>query len=144
MHFMPRKTWSVPKNHVVNRIFFTSYQIEMAKKLSSFVLSIELVQNRSFTLTNNNGKQSRFRCLKKGVSQESVLAPIPFHIYTSDLPKTFSSIYAYADNLAFCILLEIGRRKGEPYPKHVNSPDISPQMENKAKQIQNGVVCLPP
>ena len=61
---------------------------------------IELVQNRSFTLTTGNGKQSRLRRLKNGVSQGSVLAPLLFNIYVSDLPPTTSSKFAYADDLA--------------------------------------------
>ena len=56
--------------------------------------------NRSFTLTIGNNKRSRLRRLKKGVPQGSVLEPILFKIYTSDLPTTISRKYAYADNLA--------------------------------------------
>ena len=36
---------------------------------------MELVRNRSFTLTTGDSKQSRLRRLKNGVPQESVLAP---------------------------------------------------------------------
>jgi len=60
----------------------------------------ELVGNRSFTLTTGNGKRSRFRRLKNGVPQGSVLAPFLFNIYISDLPTTVSRKYAYADDLA--------------------------------------------
>jgi len=36
---------------------------------------IEMVGNRSFTLTTRNGNRSMLRRLKSGVPQESVLAP---------------------------------------------------------------------
>ena len=61
---------------------------------------MELVQNRSFTFTTGNGKQSRLRRLKDGVPQGSVLAPLLFNIYVSHLPPTTSSKFAYADDLA--------------------------------------------
>ena len=47
---------------------------------------MELVRNRSFTLTTGDSKQSRLRRLKNGVPQRSVLAPFLFNIYTYDLP----------------------------------------------------------
>ena len=61
---------------------------------------MELVKNRSFTLTTGNGERSRLRRLKNGVPQGSVLAPLLFNIYISDLPSTVSRKYAYADDLA--------------------------------------------
>ena len=61
---------------------------------------MELVQNRSFVLSTGFGRQSRLRRLKNGVPQGSVLAPLLFNIYTSDLPTTVSTKYAYADDLA--------------------------------------------
>ena len=61
---------------------------------------MELVRNRSFTLTTGDSKQSRLRRLKNGVPQGSVLAPLPFNIYTYDLPSMISSKFAYADDLA--------------------------------------------
>ena len=51
---------------------------------------MELVRNRSFTLTTGDSKQSRLRRLKNGVSQGSVLAPLLFNIYTYDLPSMIS------------------------------------------------------
>jgi len=61
---------------------------------------IEMVGNCSFTLTTGNNKRSRLRHIKNGFPQGSVLAPLLFNIYTSDLPITLSRKYAYADNLA--------------------------------------------
>jgi len=61
---------------------------------------MEMVGNRSFTLTTGNSKISRSRRLKNGVPQGFVLAPLLFNIYVSDLPTTVSKKYAYADDLA--------------------------------------------
>ena len=61
---------------------------------------IELVQNRSFTLTTSDSNQSRLRHLKNDVSQGLVLAPLLFNIYTYDLSSMISRKFAYADNLA--------------------------------------------
>ena len=61
---------------------------------------MELVRNRSFTLTTGDSKQSRLRRLKNGVPQGSVLAPFLFNIYTYDLSSMISRKFAYADDLA--------------------------------------------
>ena len=61
---------------------------------------MELVRNRSFTLTTGDSKQSRLRRLKNGVPQGSVLAPLLFNIYTYDRPSMISRKFAYADDLA--------------------------------------------
>ena len=61
---------------------------------------MEVVGNHSFTLTTGNDQRSRLRCLKNGAPWGSVLAPLLFNIYISDLPPTISRKYAYADELA--------------------------------------------
>ena len=60
---------------------------------------MELVRNRSFTLTTGDSKQSRLLRLKNGVPQESVLASLLFNIYTYDLSSMISRKFAYADDL---------------------------------------------
>jgi len=59
-----------------------------------------LVIARSLTLTNRNDKRSRLRHLKNGVRKGSLLVPLLFNIYISDLPTTVSRKHAYADDLA--------------------------------------------
>ena len=61
---------------------------------------MELVGNRSFTLTTGDSKPSKLRRLKDGVPQGSVLAPLLFNIYTYDVPFITSKKVAYADDLA--------------------------------------------
>jgi len=63
---------------------------------------IEMVGNRSFTLSTGNGQRSRLRNLKNGVPQGSVPqgSVLLCNIYISDLPTTISRKYAYADDLA--------------------------------------------
>ena len=61
---------------------------------------MELVRNRSFTLTTGDSKQSRLRYLKNSVPQESVLASLLFDICTYDLPSMIFRKFAYADDLA--------------------------------------------
>jgi len=61
---------------------------------------MEMVSNRSFTLTTRIGQRSRLRRLKNGVPQGSALAPLLFNTYISDLPVTIFRKYAYADDLA--------------------------------------------
>ena len=61
---------------------------------------LELVRKQNFTLTTGDSKQSRLRRFKYGVPQGSVLVPLPFNIYTYNLPSMISRKFAYADDLA--------------------------------------------
>ena len=61
---------------------------------------MELVRNRSFTLTIGDSKQSKLCHLKNAVPQGSVLASLLFNIYTYNLPSIISRKFAYADDLA--------------------------------------------
>jgi len=57
---------------------------------------MKLAKNRSFT---GNGKRSRLQCLKDGVQQGSILAPLLENIYMPDLSTTASKKYACVDGL---------------------------------------------
>jgi len=61
---------------------------------------MEMIGNRSITLTNGNAKTSRLFCLKNDVPQRSVLVHLLFNIYIADLLTTVCRKYAYADDLA--------------------------------------------
>ena len=63
-------------------------------------ITMEMVGNRSFTLTIRNGQRSRLRRFKNSVTHGSFLAPLHFNIYMSDMPTTIFRKYAYADDLA--------------------------------------------
>jgi len=67
------------------------------RHMVSFIM--ELVRNRSFTLTIGNGPRSRLRRLRNGVPHGSVLAPLLFNIYAHDLSTTTSRKFTYADDL---------------------------------------------
>ena len=74
------------------------------RHIVSFIM--QLVRNRSFTLTTGNGAQSRLRRLKNGVPPGSALAPLLFNICTHGLPVTVARKFVYADDLAMMLSAE--------------------------------------
>ena len=70
--------WHRGLTYKLLRLILDKHMIKMIMKL---------VRNRSFTFTTSDSKQSSLCRLKNGVSQESVLAPLLFNIYTYDLPS---------------------------------------------------------
>jgi len=91
-------------------------------------------------------KWSRLWRLKNSVPQGSVLAPLHFNIYVSDLPTTVSRKYAYADDLA------IMHADGDwQAVEGALSKDMETTGEyfqtwklKKAQHYKNGVGSLPP
>ena len=64
---------------------------------------MEMLSNRSFVVHTSDGQRSRLRIMKNGVPQGSVLSPMMFNIYISDLPETTSRKYGYADDLTILL-----------------------------------------
>ena len=91
---------------------------------------VELVRNRSFTLTTGDSKQTRLCRLKNGVPQGLVLAPLLFNIYMYDLPSMISRKFAYADYLA---LLHSSGNWKDFKPRHVYTFSVFPDLEIKAQ-----------
>jgi hypothetical protein len=59
----------------------------------------DMLSNRQFRVFVED-KSSKFRFLNNGLPQGSVLSPILFNLYTSDLLPTNSRKFIYADDLA--------------------------------------------
>ena len=100
---------------------------------------MEMVRNRSFTLTTGNGQRSGLRRLKNCVPQRSVLAPFLFITYISDLPTTDSGKYAHADDLAVMLADEDWQAVERMLSKDVATVSEFPDMEAKAQHYKNGV-----
>ena len=64
---------------------------------------MELLSNRSFVVHTSDRHRSGLRRMKNGVTKASVLSPMLFNIYISDLPETISRKYGYADDLAILL-----------------------------------------
>jgi hypothetical protein len=46
-----------------------------------------------------NGRESRYKYLQIGLLKGSVLSPVLFNVYTSDIVNTTSRKFLYADNV---------------------------------------------
>ena len=79
---------------------FTCKLLRLCLDKHMFRMIMELVQNRSFTLTTGDSKQSMLCHLENGIPQGLVLAPLLFNIYRYDLPFMISRKFANADDLA--------------------------------------------
>ena len=94
---------------------------------------MELVWNRSFTLTTGDSKPSRLRRLKNGLPQGSVLAFLYFNIYIYNLPSITSKKYAYADDLAILHSSGDWKMLERTLSKDISAFCISPDLAAKAQ-----------
>ena len=74
---------------------------------------MEMLSNRSFIKHTSDGQHIRIRIMKNGVLQASVLSPMLFNIYISDLPETISRKYGYADDWAILLRRPFGKEMEE-------------------------------
>ena len=82
-------------NHrcLLNKILDLTKDIRLTELIES------MLENRYF-FVELGSKKSRWRKLKNGLPQESVLAPLLFNIYTNDQPKSEGTRrFIYADDL---------------------------------------------
>jgi hypothetical protein len=84
---------TVWKDGLIHKLY---YVIPCGKMVS---LLEDMLSNRQFRVFVED-KSSKFRFLNNGLPQGSVLSPILFNLYTSDLPPTNSRKFIYADDLA--------------------------------------------
>jgi hypothetical protein len=72
--------------------------LEAVPCLKLFNLLNNMMSNRYFHVFLGN-QSSRWRRLNNGLPQRSVLAPILFKLYLSDLPPFASKVFQYADDI---------------------------------------------
>ena len=101
-----------------------------------------MIASRSFIM-HVGADRSKQRFLKNGVPQGSVLAPLLFNLHTSDLPKTQSKKYIYADDIALMISGENSVPSNNLSEDLDNEPLLQ-QLETKDKHWENCVYQLPP
>jgi hypothetical protein len=73
--------------------------LEAVPCLNLFNLLNNMLSNRYFQVFLGD-QSSRWRRLNNGLPQGSVLAPILFNLYMSDLPPTAAKVFQYADDIA--------------------------------------------
>src|SRR6195952_2869994 len=73
------------------------YNVIPCKRVVSLVEN--MLSNRKLRVFVGD-KSSKFKYLNNGLPQGSVLSPLLFNVYTSDLPETTSRKFIYADDLA--------------------------------------------
>lgn len=72
--------------------------LQLFSCLILYKLLDDMLRNRMFSV-HLGEMQSKLRCLNNGLPQDSVLVPILFNLYTSDLPPTTSGKFIYADDI---------------------------------------------
>ncbi|KAJ4931783.1 hypothetical protein JOQ06_011077, partial [Pogonophryne albipinna] len=83
----------------VNHRRLLSKILETTRDTRLTVLIESMLENRHF-FVELGGKKSRWRRLRNGLPQGSVLAPLLFNIYTNDQPKSVDTRrFIYADDL---------------------------------------------
>lgn len=70
--------------------------------IKSTYLIDSMLSNRLFQVTMSD-ESSRVRKLNNGLPQGSVLAPLLFNLYISDMPETTTRKFGYADDLAIAV-----------------------------------------
>ena len=82
-------------------LHLTLLRIIPDRRMVGFIM--EMLSNRSFVVHTSDGQHSRLRIMKNGLPLGSVLSPMLFNIYISDLPETTYRKYGYADDLAILL-----------------------------------------
>ena len=79
----------------------------------------EMLSNRRFVMHTSDGQRNRLRIMKNGVPHGSVLSPMLFNSYISDLPETTSRKYGNADDLAILLRRPSWREIEEGFNKDI-------------------------